>query len=723
MRELPIKLLIPLFVLFFSCSNEREEPIDEIQPTVSLSIAGLSSSPTSEAVVVGGQIVVNVDAKDEGGIDKIEAFIDNEKVGEDISPPYSITIDLSSYASKAAKTKTYAEHVLKVTATDKSGNTSSAQQSIQVDNEMPVISDVSLEENTVLYGDTNTVTFSVTDNEELQSVIVYLNDLSFIEITDGNYELNIDTTNLQEGENTMKIEAKDNAGNVGVYIVKFFVDNSGPEITMESLLDGQEIEEIVTFNPIVQDVHSIVDSVKILFNDAIIFETENTSDINFDFNPENFPAGEAIIKIIASDSLGNLSEKVWNIKIRRLLIKLNIPEGYLSESTFTNHFVFASEMDGSFIDIAEIIFETREVKLYANGEHGMDKDFVITFASLGQGGVASYLYSIAHVNRQNMRELSLIVPKRYINNGGVFYPVNGFSESTQLFLFGNDYHFTSNEAGDKLISSFTPSNHSTETGPIYMYGFNPINNFYNYQFIDRPIASDFEINFSDFSTENVIQNQLTTTPADFMTNARRLALYGFRNQEDMDNEQYHKIWDYGYGENAALLFNYNLNTEFFAYSHELKIGNYFSKGFGLPQDNTVIPDWSIDYVFSNNTLTATKSGNGHIIGEIFMEGGYNEGTPYQWNLFFDSNKGDEIVLPNIDEALQNYPFYQTYHSNALEIVNVGLGKYDSSSNYEEYLNQIIKENKAFIKSSPRYESVYAGEIIPNFSTKEYFYVK
>lgn len=722
MNKLTIALTTTLFIVFFSCSkdSETQEPPDTTAPVVTLSIAGMPNA-SGGTIVVGGQIVVNVDAEDEGGLARIEAFINDEKVGEDTQAPYSITINLTSFTSKVGKSEVFIDYTLKVIATDIAGNTSSSEQKIHIDDQMPTITDVSLEDGSVVNGNSNSVIFNVMDNEELSSVLVYINDNLNATINDENYVFNLDTSVLEDGENTFKIEAKDLAGNTATHSVEFIADNTGPEIILGSLQDGAFIDEVTILSPEVADAYSDVSLVEMYFDDELIYTTEDASEIIYNFDPNDYPAIEAILKIRTVDSLGNSSEIEWGVKVVRLLLKLVIPDGYLSPNIQTNHFVFASEADGSLIDMKEIIFETREVRLYANGEFDIEKDFTVTFASLGSNGVASYLFSVAHVNRQNLNQMNLAVPKRYGGDGATYYPINGFSETTQLFCFGRDYYFSSSEAGETLIQNFVPSNHSTESGPVYIYGFNPLNNFYNYQFVDRPIASNFEINFSDFSVQDLVDRQLTTSPTDYLNNAHSFTLFGFRSQEDSDNDIYHQLWSYGYGQNMGSTLTYQLNTLFYGYAHELIIGNYQAKGIGLPQDITVIPDWSVDYAFQNNSVSLTKSGAGHVVGELYLEGGYDVSAPYQWNVFFDSNKDEDIVLPNIPEVLQDYPFYNLYQDNALELGRVGLRKYDNINSYPDYLEQIIKTNKAFHKSAPRYESIFSGNTTQAFSNPDYFY--
>lgn len=134
-------ILLTLITMLFSCSSDSEDPTPEpdvVAPTVDFSIAGSSGSGNSEPIVVSNQIQININAQDSEGIAKVEAFIDNEKVGEDTTAPYQITIDVSGYASKGVTSK-LTDYVLRIDATDTSGNTSSTEQLINIVNETPLI--------------------------------------------------------------------------------------------------------------------------------------------------------------------------------------------------------------------------------------------------------------------------------------------------------------------------------------------------------------------------------------------------------------------------------------------------------------------------------------------------------------------------------------------------------------------------------------------------------
>src|SRR5690606_24238814 len=172
-------LIIPSLLfstLFFSCSSDNKDinPLDSdtTPPSLEISFTGIPNVDEGTVIVVSHQLEIKIKAEDANGIAKIDAFIDGQKVGEDTTAPFEITVDLSKFSSKTAKGN-FQDYTLKVTATDKAGNVSTKEQVINVDNEIPVISDVSVDKDMVLHGSTNPIAFNVTDNEEIAKVYVY----------------------------------------------------------------------------------------------------------------------------------------------------------------------------------------------------------------------------------------------------------------------------------------------------------------------------------------------------------------------------------------------------------------------------------------------------------------------------------------------------------------------------------------------------------------------
>ena len=201
MRPYTFALYFFLFLALFSCSSDLEEVPDTISPKVTFLIAGIPEAVGDGSVLVGSQIVVKVEAVDAGGIALIQAFIDDEPVGEVNILPYSISLDLTSYTSKTSGSEEFIDYSLKVVATDIAGNTAITEQNIKIDNTMPSVTGVSLKEGEVLSGNINSLNFNALDDDGLSSVSIYINENVSTTITDGNYEWNLDTSVLKDGEN------------------------------------------------------------------------------------------------------------------------------------------------------------------------------------------------------------------------------------------------------------------------------------------------------------------------------------------------------------------------------------------------------------------------------------------------------------------------------------------------------------------------------------------
>lgn len=135
----PTSTLLIVFGILCSCSSDSEDPTpepDTVAPTIDFTITGASSD--SGSIVVSDQMEININAQDTNGISKVEAFIDNEKVGEDSTAPFTIVVDLSGYATKSLTSKSQ-NYTLRVDATDTSGNKSSLEQTITIESKTELI--------------------------------------------------------------------------------------------------------------------------------------------------------------------------------------------------------------------------------------------------------------------------------------------------------------------------------------------------------------------------------------------------------------------------------------------------------------------------------------------------------------------------------------------------------------------------------------------------------
>ena len=114
-------ILFSLFLIFVSCErgwirnliSSEDEIADTIGPTVVI------SSHTSGQTVFD-IITLTVDTDDDGGISKVEFFIDDSLVLTDTESPYQYDWNTTQYESNS-------EHIIKVISYDNSDNSTISQ--------------------------------------------------------------------------------------------------------------------------------------------------------------------------------------------------------------------------------------------------------------------------------------------------------------------------------------------------------------------------------------------------------------------------------------------------------------------------------------------------------------------------------------------------------------------------------------------------------------------
>ncbi len=700
-------LTVVLFCLLISCTSDSEttEEPDIIAPVIGFSISGTESNSEGEPIVVSNTLEINIDAQDAGGIGKIEGFINNEKVGEDTNAPYRIIVDIKSYASKIGKTNVYKNYTLKVTATDLSGNATSIEQAIHIDNDMPSISEVSILDNSIINGKVNQITFSVSDNQEVAEVTTFLNDELLSKITDGIYDINIDTTVLLDGANSFKIVAKDAAGNTSNYVVEFISDNTGPVITLPSLEANQIIDEGTMIAPSITDEFSEIIYSEILFDNQSLADI-SSADLVHEFNPELHSAGVKEFTFLAIDNLGNRTELSLPVDIRRILIKVNIPNEYRISNN-SKFWIFASDEDGTTIDIKEALSGST-IKLNSLGEFSDTDQFMLTFIEIS-GSVNSNqvndVFTVYNLTKSLPGIINLQPSKEFSGYDATEYGLVGFDYCINLEGAGLDYYTGRNNDTSANVYTRNPLyDPQAATDEIYLTAFNICRNEFSYKILDKPIPAEMELNLTDFVTDRVSNGLMEFSELGLM----EMTIHGFKTKEKYNTNS------------SNLLFRTTYNTEFSApqipyfwisgfsdYRHSITINSYTTERKGLPLANYEIPNWTVDHQLSNKLVAISTSGTGHTVGKMMVNSISKRNSNYlNWLLVFDSQQTSSLVLPELPEILSPNQLSATFKDNDLEIYQTQVTGYEGISNYDAYLNLVIKENKKYYDISDKTEAKY-----------------
>ncbi|MCR9264460.1 MAG: Ig-like domain-containing protein [Flavobacteriaceae bacterium] len=714
-----------MLFLVISCSSDSEDPTPELDvtaPTANFNIAGTSSGSSTEPVVVSNQIQININAQDAGGIAKVEAFIDDQKVGEDTTAPYQITIDISGYASKNSLTGKFTDYVLKVTVTDTSGNKTSKEQVINIDNELPTISEVSLIQGTIINGDTNTVTFNITENEGLNGVKVYLDNALLSEITDANYEVNINTLNLSDGENTLKIEAIDLAENLAIHEVVFISDNTGPEIAIMNPGANEILDEPFLFAPQVQDAFSEVVSFVAKLNDETILDSSINETWEILLNPDLFPVGEANFELVATDAVGNETTLNFTNQILRKLFEVQMENGFFENSWFGFH-ILISEMDGSFIMLETVEITDTELVIYAPDEFAVDKEYMVSFiAEENQSSwVKTHMTIVQNLTRSNFTHINFTAALGESLNQQTI-PMSGFFGVESVISRGNGFQTTQHDPNlEELGLASYEGNGYNPYENYYLIGYHMGEDpsFYGYLKIDNPWDPDFVINRSDFSFDDINQGTTTFSGNSLPGYNHNLNIWGFEKAEDVGNKLPHLIYDSNITFSPEGSDNYYYPTVFEKYQHRFKLNNYNTYRDGLPATEYLLPDWTIEHNQNGNEVNITKTGTGHNVGRLMVEIG-SEGQGSQlMPVLFDSSKDGPIYLPILPEELSSLNVYSIFENQTYSVEYSELISFDIISTYSDYLNKVISEYKEHTEVSPIMESITNQDafIFDNWSFK------
>jgi len=716
------KILFLLVVVSISCNEDNEELLDTIPPTVAFSIKGVTQNDTEAPPTIGNIIEIEINAQDAKGISKVEAFLDDTKVGEDTSAPFKITVDLAQYVESLSGkgtivNDTQTQYTLKVSASDLVGNVSTVERDVIVDNEMPTITKVSLLDNTVITGKENLVTFNAYDNNEITSLEVTLNEttLEATALDSITYTINIDTSVLEDGPNNLNIIAKDKAENKTIFEVLFLTDNTGPEITVEGLSTSDTIIDESTVFPIIAvDQYSGIDSLKVFINDSIVLQSVK-SDVSLNLNPDDYPTGNTSLKITATDTLGNVSTQEMNLIIKRLLLKVTIPNGFMNPS-ISKFYVFASDSSGSLLDIKPMEFNTSLITLNTLTDVLPDTEYMINFAYLYSGvGETSIIKTIQNVKRSSLSNIDLKITERKNISSQHTYQVSEMPSGIIIGCEGSDYNSSYDTTNGFYIENYNLDYTDTSSDQYYIYFHNTANNNYGYQFADKPMANDFYLDYNNFTSNGVETRYFNSSSIQDPSKFTSFSLYGYLSANDFEEDIKHLTWRHGY-QNAIIMdgkgYRYPFNTNFHEYRYQGTMENYHIEAIGQPLEYYNTPDWSIDYSYSNTnkTFSLNKSGTTHTVGKIIMDLVDNNSF-YTWTVLFDSQTTSEIKLPELPEELTSWNINNYYTSGDLNIEQIEVKKYEGLDSYDAFLQTVIKNNVyQQHKVSGKIESIFKSNV-------------
>jgi len=184
------------------------QPVSDTEaPSVTLTSPGNNQTVT-------GNVSITATASDNVAVEKVEFRINGSLLASDTLAPFTTTWDASSAAS--------GYYVVEAKAFDTSDNESMTDSVEVIVEEVVVVADnlppsvtISSPANGAILGNRTTVTASASDENGVFAMKVYVDGKLMATKASGSLKWRWNTRKVSKGEHTIRIEAKDPAGNVG----------------------------------------------------------------------------------------------------------------------------------------------------------------------------------------------------------------------------------------------------------------------------------------------------------------------------------------------------------------------------------------------------------------------------------------------------------------------------------------------------------------------------
>ena len=196
------------------------------------------------------------------------------------------------------------DNAFAIAATDLAGNSSTANITVKLDSTAPVITITSPADGAVVNTSTITVTGTVTENDALDYVKVN----NIVATVDGtNYTCEV--PGLIEGDNTITVEARDEAGNITTDNITVTLDTSAPVITITDPADGAVVNtSTITITGTVTE-NDALDYVKV---NNIVATVDGS---NYTCEVPGLVEGANTITVEARDEAGNISNESITVTV------------------------------------------------------------------------------------------------------------------------------------------------------------------------------------------------------------------------------------------------------------------------------------------------------------------------------------------------------------------------------------------------------------------------
>ncbi|NTV44201.1 MAG: polysaccharide deacetylase family protein [Candidatus Yonathbacteria bacterium] len=271
--------------------------IDNTAPAITITTP-LGSSTQTGIVSMGGT------ATDAVGVASVQFYMDGVALGAPLTAaPYTISVNTTTY--------TNGSHVFRMDAKDAAGNTRTKSVTFKISNTVPdttiPIAVITSPVVDATVGGTISMTGTASDNVKVTSVQFFVDGTAFGTVLSAlPYSVSLNTTILNNGPHTVRMDAKDAAGNTGTASLSFsvFNDTIAPVVTITSPEIGSTLTGVVMVQGTATDDVAVA-SVQFLVDGNTIGSLVTTAPYTISLDTKTLTNGAHTLTMTAKDAVGN----------------------------------------------------------------------------------------------------------------------------------------------------------------------------------------------------------------------------------------------------------------------------------------------------------------------------------------------------------------------------------------------------------------------------------
>lgn len=326
-------------------SEGIESPVKSLRVGYDIPVITSLSIKDGEVINKDNKISIQLTSSNAGGWYYIEFYVDDKY--ETYLHTWSGDNEVSNVIDPVMLLN--GEHKLSIKLRDQFGDSSETVLNFTVDRPLPVVTDLSLENEILAKDEVLSLSVSATNTKHLKQIRIYMDgvQIGYQDYEDNGSstvieEFSVEPQYLKDGTHSLYVVLEDYTGNIttsdSVSVTVDSDNSTPPTISFTGLNDGTVFtnNNVESYSMTVSDeggvssVDIVLDGVTSLyhFSDQVYRDAYKNLDVKWRLRVPYYKNGDHTVTITATDFAGNKSEEVISFSVSRILPEISLDHFY-----------------------------------------------------------------------------------------------------------------------------------------------------------------------------------------------------------------------------------------------------------------------------------------------------------------------------------------------------------------------------------------------------------